>query len=66
MHMLRAAGALRKAGFEVIAVPADFDSDWGEGYFLEKWLPNAKNLVDSDTALYEWLGIVMYRLRGWM
>src|SRR5271165_5697826 len=31
MHMHRAAGAFRKAGFEVIAVPADFRSGWGEG-----------------------------------
>jgi uncharacterized SAM-binding protein YcdF (DUF218 family) len=66
MHMPRAAGAFRKAGFEVIAVPADFHSGWGEGYLLEKWLPNAKNLADADAALYEWLGIAIYRLRGWM
>jgi uncharacterized SAM-binding protein YcdF (DUF218 family) len=66
MHMPRAAGAFRKAGFEVIAAPADFHSGWGEGYFLEKWLPSAKSLVDSDTALYEWLGIAIYRLRRWM
>jgi uncharacterized SAM-binding protein YcdF (DUF218 family) len=66
MHMPRAAGAFRKAGFEVIAASADFHSGWGEGYFLEKWLPSAKSLVDSHTALYEWLGIAIYRLRGWM
>ena len=66
MHMPRAAGTFRKAGFEVIAVPGDFHSGWGDGYFLEKWLPGGKSLVDSDTALYEWLGIAMYRLRGWM
>jgi hypothetical protein len=33
---------------------------------MEKWLPNAKNLADSDAALYEWLGIAIYRLRGWI
>jgi uncharacterized SAM-binding protein YcdF (DUF218 family) len=66
MHMPRAAGAFRKAGFEIIAVPADFHSGWGDGYLMEKWLPRAKNLVDSDAALYEWLGIAIYRLRGWM
>jgi uncharacterized SAM-binding protein YcdF (DUF218 family) len=66
MHMPRAAGAFRKAGFEVIAVPADFHSGWGDGYLLEKCLPNAKNLVDADAALYESLGIAIYRLRSWM
>jgi len=66
MHMPRAAGAFRKAGFEAIAVPADFHSGWDDGYFMEKWLPSAKNLADSNAALYEWLGIAIYRLRGWM
>jgi uncharacterized SAM-binding protein YcdF (DUF218 family) len=66
MHMPRAAGAFRKAGFEVIAVPADFQTGWDEAILLEKWLPSAKSLVDSDAALYEWLGIAIYRLRGWM
>ena len=45
MHMPRAAGAFRKTGFEVIAVPADFHSGRGDGYLMEKLLPNAKNLV---------------------
>jgi uncharacterized SAM-binding protein YcdF (DUF218 family) len=64
--MPRAAGAFRKAGFEVIPAPADFHSGWGEGTTIEKWLPTANNLVKSDAALHEWLGIGIYRLRGWM
>jgi len=66
MHMPRAAGAFRKAGFEVTAVPADFRSGWGESTTLEKLQPSANNLVNCDAALHEWLGIVIYRLRGWM
>jgi uncharacterized SAM-binding protein YcdF (DUF218 family) len=64
--MPRAAGAFGKAGFEVVAVPADFHSGGGEGYALEKWLPSADNLRNSDAAFDEWLGIAIYRLRGWM
>jgi uncharacterized SAM-binding protein YcdF (DUF218 family) len=66
MHMPRAAGAFRKAGFEVIAVPADFRTGWGEANPLAKWLPSPDNLRNSDAALHEWLGIAIYRLRGWM
>jgi len=66
MHMPRAAGAFRKAGFEVIAAPADFHSGWGDGAPWEKWIPSAKNAIESDAALYEWLGIAIYRLRGWI
>jgi uncharacterized SAM-binding protein YcdF (DUF218 family) len=66
MHMPRAAGTFRKAGFEVIAVPADFRTGWGESNMLEKLVPSANNLIASDAALHEWLGITIYRLRGWM
>jgi uncharacterized SAM-binding protein YcdF (DUF218 family) len=65
-HMPRAAGTFRKAGFEVIAVPADFHSGWGDDLLLEKWIPSADNLRNSELALHEWLGIATYRLRGWM
>jgi uncharacterized SAM-binding protein YcdF (DUF218 family) len=64
--MPRAAGAFRKAGFEVIPVPADFRTGWGESSLLEKLLPSANNLIAADAALHEWLGITIYRLRGWM
>jgi len=66
MHMPRAAGAFRRAGFQVVAVPADFHSGWGEPGVLTEWLPRADNLVCSEAALHEWLGIAIYRLRGWI
>jgi uncharacterized SAM-binding protein YcdF (DUF218 family) len=66
LHMPRASGAFRKAGFDVIAVPADFRTGWGEATVLDKVLPSAHNLLASDAALHEWLGIATYRLRGWM
>ena len=53
-----------KRDSKVFAVPADFHSGWGDGYLMEKWLPNAKNLVDSDAALYEWLGICHLPVAG--
>jgi uncharacterized SAM-binding protein YcdF (DUF218 family) len=66
MHMPRAAGAFRKAGFEVIAAPADFHSGWLESNTLSRWLPNAYDLDNSDMAFREWLGIAVYHLRGWI
>ncbi len=47
-------------------MPADFYSGWGEANLVEKWLPSADNLRNSDAALHEWLGIAIYRLRGWI
>jgi hypothetical protein len=54
------------ANFEVIAAPADFRTGWGEAILLEKWLPSADSLRKSDAALHEWLGIAIYRLKGWI
>jgi uncharacterized SAM-binding protein YcdF (DUF218 family) len=66
MHMPRAAGAFRKAGFDVAPAPADFHSGWHAPNPLLRWLPRADNLVNSGNALHEWLGIAVYRLRGWL
>jgi uncharacterized SAM-binding protein YcdF (DUF218 family) len=66
MHMPRAAGAFRKVGFQIIPAPADFRSGWGEPDFFSRWRPRAHYLIDAEEALHEWLGIGVYRLRGWM
>jgi len=65
MHMPRAAGAFRKAGFEVLPAPADFRTGWGAPNPVFLWLPSAGSLDHSQTALHEWLGLWTYRLRGW-
>ena len=71
MHMPRAAAVSRKAGFEVTPAPADFRTGWGQGGgggfidWLSGWLPEAGALMRSDWALREWIGLLVYRLRGW-
>jgi uncharacterized SAM-binding protein YcdF (DUF218 family) len=65
MHMPRAAAVFRKAGFEVSPAPSDFRTGWGsEGGFWD-WMPDAGGLHWSDMALREWLGMLVYRFRGW-
>lgn len=65
MHMPRASAAFRKAGFEVVPAPADFRTGWGEPNLALLWLPGAGSLDHSQAALHEWLGLWIYRLRGW-
>jgi uncharacterized SAM-binding protein YcdF (DUF218 family) len=65
LHMPRAAGTFRKAGFEVIAVPADFRTGWGDSSLLEKLLPSANDLLPIAPCTSGW-GITIYRLWGWM
>jgi uncharacterized SAM-binding protein YcdF (DUF218 family) len=65
MHMPRAAGAFRKAGFDVLGVPCDFHSGFQGRAIVSQWLPQARYLADSAGALREWLGLGIYRMRGW-
>ncbi len=64
-HMPRAAATFRKAGFEVEAVPADFTTGWEEESPVFDWVPASAALADSEHAIHEWIGIWIYRLRGW-
>lgn len=66
IHMPRAAAVFRKAGFEVSPAPADFRTGWGEASGSFGWLPDAVYLMRSDRALREWIGLLVYRLRGWI
>jgi uncharacterized SAM-binding protein YcdF (DUF218 family) len=75
LHMPRSVAIFRQQGFEVIPAPTDFLVTWGEpgrtvepgwGGELIRWLPTAENLDFSTRALREYLGIAVYRARGWL
>lgn len=62
MHMPRAVGAFRAAGFRVLAYPVDYRSSGEPGLSL---LPSlTTNLERLDYAAHEWLGLLTYRLLG--
>jgi len=62
-HMPRAIGVFRHAGFAVEAFPVD----WRTRGRIDLALPFeslAAGLRRTDTAMREWVGLVMYRLAG--
>lgn len=63
-HMPRASAVFRKLGFQVIPAPANFQTAEDQGLLL-RILPSAESLAGSELALKEWLGLLVYRLRGW-
>jgi uncharacterized SAM-binding protein YcdF (DUF218 family) len=65
VHMPRAAAAFRKAGFEVAPAPADFRTGWAKPNQILRWAPTPQSLFNSSAALHEWVGLWVYRLRGW-
>jgi uncharacterized SAM-binding protein YcdF (DUF218 family) len=63
-HMKRALATFRAVGIEVIPAPTDFEASAKEFAVLQ-WLPDAEALFQATYALKEYIGIVVYRLRGW-
>jgi uncharacterized SAM-binding protein YcdF (DUF218 family) len=57
----RAVGSFRAVGWPVLGYPADYHT-LGSGFF-----PGVvTGLSDADWAVHEWIGLLVYRLRGWM
>lgn len=74
-HMPRSVALFEAQGLEVIPAPVDFgitEENWQELWQptlsaqLTQLLPNVSNLGMTTTALKEYIGIFIYRLRGWL
>ena len=63
-HIARALGVFRKVGFD--PVPSTPEVYVGHGHFLEKYLPSQEGLSASESLIYDLLGRVYYRIRGWV
>jgi uncharacterized SAM-binding protein YcdF (DUF218 family) len=63
-HMPRAMGAFNKAGLKPVPAPTDYRSI--QNYQPIAILPSPLHLELSDSAIYEFLGILWYRLKGWI
>ncbi len=75
MHMPRSVAIFERQGFEVIPAPTDFlvtgaepgrTAQVGLDGLLLRWLPTSENLDTSTRALREYIGILVYRARGWL
>ena len=64
LHMARALATFRAVGVAAIPAPTDFEV-MPEPSHLLRWLPDAAALADSTRAIKEYLGLWMYRRRGW-
>ncbi len=60
-HMPRSIGIFRKAGFKVIAYPADYMTFGNSRDYVSSHL-GYDNLQMLSGALHEWIGLVAYRL----
>ena len=75
IHMPRSVKLFEKQGFDVVPAPTDFtvtQAGWDQlmhpnlATLLANLIPAADNLNLTAKALKEYLGILIYTLRGWM
>jgi uncharacterized SAM-binding protein YcdF (DUF218 family) len=72
IHMPRSLGVFRRScpAVEYIPAPTDFRATWQLNIPWYRQavalLPTPNNLVDFSDATHEYLGMVYYRLRGWI
>jgi uncharacterized SAM-binding protein YcdF (DUF218 family) len=64
-HMPRSMGCFAKMGLQPRPYPVDFRGQRG-GYNPLSWLPSVGNLQGSTTAVREYVGLVVYRLQGYI
>ena len=75
LHMPRSLALFEKQGVDVIPAPVDFtitEQNWENAFqpgaeeFLIYLLPNASSLGLTTNVLKEYIGMLVYSLRGWL
>jgi uncharacterized SAM-binding protein YcdF (DUF218 family) len=64
LHLPRAMGVAQKLGLQPIPYPCFYRAS--RGFSPVSWLPNNEGPEALERALHEELGMLLYRLRGWM
>ena len=64
-HMRRAEATFRAAGIVLVPAPTDYEVLAEPEWTLLAYLPDAAALAASSDALREYLGLWVYRWRGW-
>ena len=64
VHMPRAVGLFRKAGFDVVPYPSNYQTRGTDEDFWRMSTTAASGLSRFDQAAREWVGLLAYRLTG--
>jgi uncharacterized SAM-binding protein YcdF (DUF218 family) len=64
-HMPRALATFRRAGVEAMPASTDIHADYPAYESTLDLLPDSADLVRTTNAIKEWVGLLVYRLRGW-
>jgi uncharacterized SAM-binding protein YcdF (DUF218 family) len=65
LHMPRAMASFQKQGLEPIAAPSPPQIEVPDDMDFSFWLPDLRTLNASRSIVKEYLGLLVYWLRGW-
>ncbi len=65
-HLPRAMGCFKKLGLNPIPYGVDFHAAVSPEYHLQDFIPGASNLRRTSYILHEYVGLLMYKLAGYM
>ena len=66
MHMRRALACCRSAGLRCHPAPTDFNIIERDSAGILDWMPDSQALDGSSKAIREWVGYLVYAMRGWI
>jgi uncharacterized SAM-binding protein YcdF (DUF218 family) len=62
-HLKRAMYIFEKNGVEVIPAPTGYTSRYVDSYGIDSYFPNAHNLAEVFSGIWEYIGLIFYRLK---
>ncbi|MCS5422355.1 MULTISPECIES: YdcF family protein [Psychrilyobacter] len=63
-HMKRSKYTFEKYGAEVIPAPTGYVSRYKGSYGMDSYFPNAGNFVDIRSAVWEYIGLIFYKIKS--
>lgn len=64
LHLPRSVAIARRMGLAVLPYPCDYRSEGRLHWRM--WLPSNDSYGAFEEVLHEWIGLLSYRLRGWV
>lgn len=65
-HMQRSEACFQKVGFEVVPYPIGHDAGPSKYYFDHLFVPSVQTLWAWQILIHEWLGIITYKITGYV
>ena len=63
-HMRRSKYVFDKYGVEVVPAPTGYIYSYKDSYGIDSYFPDANNFVDIRSAVWEYIGLIFYKIKS--